>query len=259
MLGFYIFKEFFGCTFLLVQGYNLRNKNKSGFCKVGPRVSSQPFAHSLNLLLNSSKLFLILLLIAWAPLLNAQTPPTGFSSTVMSSQWTEAVGLTFNKDGDQMFVWERGGRVYMVENNQKKLFIDISEEVAAYRDLGLLGFALHPQFDTNGYFYLLYNVDRHHLLYYGTSNYSSTADEYLNATIGRLTRYTATKTTGGYTISNRQVMIGATKTTGIPMPNYNHGVGTLLFGADGTLLVSAGDGASNVVGTKTESYNAQAL
>ena len=51
--------------------------------------------------------------------LYAQTPPSGFSSVTLSSGWNDAVGITFNKSGTHMFVWERGGRVWVVENNQK--------------------------------------------------------------------------------------------------------------------------------------------
>ncbi len=97
----------------------------------------------------------------------AQTPQSGFASVVVSNQWNEAVGLTFTKDGIDMFVWERGGKVYAVTGGIKRLVLDISEEVGAWHDHGLLGFALHPQFDQNGYIYLLYLVDRHHLINYG--------------------------------------------------------------------------------------------
>ena len=164
-----------------------------------------------------------------------------------------------------MFVWERPGKVWVIEKDQKQLLLDISEEVAGYRDFGLLGFALHPQFETNGYFYLLYTVDRHHLLKYGTSSYSPTTNEYYNATIGRLTRYTATKTTNGYSVNaaSRKVLIGATKSTGIPSLHQTHGVGSLVFGNDGTLLISAGDGASYTTndagGNVGGSYAPQAL
>ena len=123
----------------------------------------------------------------------AQTPQPGFASVMVSNQWNEVVGLTFTNDGVDMFVWERGGRVYTVTGGIKRLVLDISEEVGAWHDHGLLGFALHPQFEQNGYIYLLYLVDRHHLINYGTAAYSPTVSDYFSATIGRLTRYTLTK------------------------------------------------------------------
>ena len=86
----------------------------------------------------------------------------------------QAVGLTFSEDGTEMFVWERDGSSWVVKNNQKQLMIDISEEVLGFHDHGMLGFALHPQFNLNGYFYLFYLVDRHHLINYGTPAYNPT-------------------------------------------------------------------------------------
>src|SRR5688572_27578031 len=129
---------------------------------------------------------LFLLLIGFQDI-SAQTPQPGFASVTVSSQWNEAVGLTFTTDGVDMFVWERGGKVYVVTGGSKRLVLDISEEVGAWHDHGLLGFALHPQFSQNGYIYLLYVVDRHHLLHFGTAAYNPTVNEYSNATIGRLT------------------------------------------------------------------------
>ncbi|HEX6224751.1 MAG TPA: PQQ-dependent sugar dehydrogenase, partial [Chryseolinea sp.] len=142
--------------------------------------------------------WLLLLLFAECQNLFAQTPQPGFASVVVSDQWNEAVGLTFTNDGVDMFVWERGGKVHVVTEGVKRLVLDISEEVGAWHDHGMLGFALHPQFDQNGYIYLLYIVDRHHLINFGTAAYSSTVNDYFSATIGRLTRYTLTKSGGIY-------------------------------------------------------------
>src|SRR5688572_23489048 len=122
----------------------------------------------------------VLLLLAFYQNVAAQTPQPGFASVVVSNQWIEVVGLTFTNDGVDMFVWERGGRVYTVTGGTKSLVLDISGEVGAWHDHGLMGFALHPEFETNGYIYLLYGVDRHHLLNFGTSAYKSTVNEYSN-------------------------------------------------------------------------------
>jgi glucose/arabinose dehydrogenase len=141
-----------------------------------------------SFLLNAHALFFLILSFS----ASAQAPPSGFASVTVSDQWNEAVGLAFTQDGSKMFVWERGGKVWVVVNNQKQLLLDISDEVGGWHDHGLLGFALHPQFDQNGYFYLHYLVDRHHLINYGTGAYNPVKIDYATATIGRLTRYTAT-------------------------------------------------------------------
>jgi glucose/arabinose dehydrogenase len=219
----------------------------------------------MALVLSSPGLMLISLLCLstlWYKV-SAQTPPSGFASVTVSSQWNEAVGITFSKDGKKMFVSERTGKVWVVENEQKQLLIDISDEVGGWHDHGLLGFALHPQFDQNGYFYLFYLVDRHHLMNFGTSSYNPNSNSYYSATIARLTRYTATKTQGGYSIAGRKILIGATRQTGVPSLSRGHVTGSLAFGTDGTLLVATGDGATSSVtdvgGSQPNSYAAQAI
>src|SRR5688572_8003262 len=208
---------------------------------------------------------LLLLLLTLDHNVFSQTPQAGFASAVVSNQWNEAVGLTFTNDGVDMFVWERGGRVYTVTGGTKSLVLDISEEVGAWHDHGLMGFALHPEFETNGYIYLLYGVDRHHLLKFGTSAYKATVNEYSNATIGRLTRYTLNKSQAGtYSVAagSRKILFGELKSDGIIITERSHATGALVFGTDQSLLVSTGDGA-NVIGQDRGSaagtYFAQAL
>ncbi|GAB4402379.1 MAG: hypothetical protein OHK0039_00310 [Bacteroidia bacterium] len=202
-----------------------------------------------------------LLCLPW--LLSAQLPD-GFSDQFVSAGWTQAVGLTFDETG-RMYVWSKDGKVYGVEDDQRHLLLDISEEVANYGDHGLLGFALHPAFRQNGYFYLLYVVDRYHLLYHGTAGYDPRASITEEATIGRVTRYTADPATGCTTLlpDSRKVLIGESIGTGLPMLHKSHGVGALVFGTDGTLLVSCGDGGSyagtDVGGAEAGAYAAQAL
>jgi len=53
----------------------------------------------------------------------------------------------------------------------------------------MLGFALNPNFRVNGYIYVLYVVDRYHLLRFGDPNCGPNANDYNVATISRLTRY----------------------------------------------------------------------
>ncbi len=136
----------------------------------------------------------------------------------------------------------------MDENGVKSAapLIDISQEVGDWRDYGLLGFALDPDFYSNGYIYLLYVVDYHHLQFFGTPNYDPAEDLYFQDTIGRLTRYTCNVGDGFRSVNyaTRQVLIGETIDTGFPVCHQSHGIGSLVFGEDGTLLVSCGDGAS---------------
>ena len=190
-------------------------------------------------------------IFGWFVLLLAAAPawalPPNFYDETIGDDWDQAVGLTFASDG-RMFVWEKAGRVWIVENGVKAAtpLIDLSEEVGDWRDFGLVGFALDPNFYSNGHIYLLYVVDYHHLLYFGTPDYDPAEDWYFQDTIGRLTRYTCNAGDGYRSVNyaTRTILLGESMDTGIPICHQSHGVGSLVFGEDGTLLVSCGEGAS---------------
>ena len=96
--------------------------------------------------------------------LSAQLPPE-FSDHLVFEDFDTPMGLTFDDLG-RMYVWEKAGRVWVWEDEVKQSLplIDIREEVGNWQDHGLLGFALHPNFLQNGYFFLMYAVDHHHLM-----------------------------------------------------------------------------------------------
>ena len=202
----------------------------------------------------------------------AQTLPTGFSTSNIGSGWDQPVGAAFNKTGTKLFVWEKGGKVYVCKWNSNTLVYDkqatpvlnISHEVGNWRDFGLLGFTVDPNFDVNGLIYLLYVVDRHHLKKFGTANYSYTTDDYYSATIGRITRY-QTITSGTNLVADtltRAVLLGETASSGPPILYESHGIGSLAFAADGTLLASCGEGANyngTDVGNSAGTYYTDAI
>lgn len=191
--------------------------------------------------------------------------PPGFTEENVGGTWNEVAGLTFDARG-RMYVWERAGRVWIVEDGVKRAtpLIDLHDEVGGWDDLGLLGFALHPNFSQNGYIYLLYVVDRYNLLHAGSPSYDPNANQYHDATIGRLVRYTANAADGFNSVdpASRLVLVGATKTDGCPILFTSHGTGSLVFADDGTLFAACGDGASfdSVdAGSASETYYQQAL
>ncbi|MDB5242132.1 MAG: hypothetical protein JWP57_2757, partial [Spirosoma sp.] len=212
----------------------------------------------------------MLILVGFSSSLVAQSLPSGFASSQVQAGYNTSVGIIFSPDGRQFFVWEKSGKVYVSTWNgtayvrQNTPILDISEEVGNWRDFGLLSICLDPDFAHNGLMYLYYAVDRHHLLYYGTPQYNKAADEYFNASIGRITRYRI-NTTGGTLAADyasRLVLLGETRSTGVPLTHESHAGGTLLFGRDGTLLVSTGDGATYEgvdVGSDPTTYFQKAL
>src|SRR5258706_11398094 len=113
------------------------------------------------------------LLFLSGPRGSAATLPPGFVETEIGGDWEGAVGVTFDDTGT-MYEWDRDGRVWVFENDARLAtpLIDISDEVGNWGDHGLLGFALHPNFRHNGYIYLFYVVDHHHLAKFGTADYN---------------------------------------------------------------------------------------
>ncbi|MEO1450537.1 MAG: PQQ-dependent sugar dehydrogenase, partial [Bacteroidota bacterium] len=178
---------------------------------------------------------------------NLYAQPAGFVDDVFLTGFVQATSLAFDDNG-RMYVAEKEGKIWIVDGGVKSAnpLIDLTEEVGNWGDYGLVGFVLDPNFLSNGYIYLMYVVDRHYLFYFGTPSYNANANEPFNATIGRITRYTAESSTNFTTVdySSRKILMGETKETGMPILHTSHGVGTILFGEDGTLLATLGDGAS---------------
>lgn len=206
---------------------------------------------------------LIAILVFQAPL---AAQPSGFVEEEIGSGWQSPVGATFAADG-RMFVWDKAGRVWIVENDQRlpTPLIDLSDEVGNWRDYGMLGFALHPNFLSNGYIYCYYVVDHHHLAEFGTPGYNPFANEYFQASIGRITRYTANASDDFHSVdpASRLILVGESASTGFPIVHQSHGTGSLAFGTDGTLLAACGDAASYETidngGGDGGTYSAQAL
>lgn len=176
----------------------------------------------------------------------SQSLPDGFTDVEFGTGWRTLVGIDFDEKG-RMYGWEKAGRVYVVENGEKTLLLDITEEVSNFRDHGLMGFVVDPEFYENGYFYLYYALDLHYLKYFGTSEYHPDSTVINHASLGRVARFTAdaNKDFKSTVAESKRVLIGETISTGIPILYHSHDGGTLIFGSDRSLLVSTGDGASH--------------
>lgn len=174
----------------------------------------------------------------------AQLPPDFFEEKV-GGPMAQMAGITFDPNG-RGYCWFRDGKVLLLDTSGQFLpapLLDITDEVANWWDVGMLGFVLDPDFLQNGYFYVLFVVDRHYWLYHGTPDYDPAATILNQATFGRLARFQADAATGFTTIvpGSRKMLLGETPQTGIPLLYKTHGPGHLVFGSDGSLLVACGD------------------
>ena len=172
----------------------------------------------------------------------ASTLPTGFRDSVVLSGLTNPTVLQFAPDG-RIFVGQKNGVIKVFQSltdTNPVTVADLSTEVDDYWDRGLLGLALPPDFPANPYVYVLYAYD---------APIGGTAPIWNDAC-----PTPPGATTDGCVISARvsRLQISGNVMTGTEQVLINdwcqqfpsHSIGTLLFGRDGDLYVSGGDGAS---------------
>lgn len=143
--------------------------------------------------------------------LNLEPVATGLSSPVFV---TAAPG-----DNSRLFVVERSGRIKIIKNGAllPLPFLNISAIVQSGGEQGLLGIAFHPEYSSNGFFYVNYigNDGDTHLSRFSVSANPDSADPTSEFNIF---------------IQNQ--------------PFANHNAGMVAFGPDGYLYVGFGDGGS---------------
>ena len=194
------------------------------------------------------------LLLIGTPSAAATTLPPGFQEVVFADQLIQPTAVRFAQDG-RVFVAEKRGVVKYfnsLNDASPKPLIDIRTKVYNFWDRGLLGMALHPNFPSTPYLYVLYTHDADIggiAPKYGTPGMDSdpcptppgaTGDGCVVS--GRLSRFTVVSDgSGGLLIGadGERVMIEDW------CQQYpSHSVGSVVFGKDGKLYVSAGEGAS---------------
>ena len=134
---------------------------------------------------------------------------------------TRPLFVTHAGDGSgRLFVVEQAGRIRIVERGAvlEPPFLDLSDQVRSGGERGLLGLAFHPDFATNGRFFV---------------DYTREPD---GATV--IAEYHAAAAS-----PNRADPLGRVLLT-VAQPFANHNGGMLAFGPDGDLYIGLGDGGS---------------
>ena len=136
---------------------------------------------------------------------------TGLSNTVEIA----------NTNDSRLFVVQQDGLIKIVQPNgtvNTTPFLNISTKITFNGERGLLGLAFHPQYATNGYFFVYYN---------------NTAG---NITVARYSVSTANPNVADP--ASEKILLNITK------PFANHNGGSIHFAPDGYLWISTGDGGS---------------
>ncbi len=126
-------------------------------------------------------------------------------------------------NSNRIFIAEQRGIISTFNNDPNSdtatVFLDIENQVFdGENEMGLLGFAFHPNFVSNGFFYVSYTPTRNRSV---------------------VSRFQASGTDlADVDISSEQILLE------IPQPFSNHNGGQLAFDADGLLYISSGDGGS---------------
>ncbi|WP_411272935.1 PQQ-dependent sugar dehydrogenase [Daejeonella sp.] len=122
------------------------------------------------------------------------------------------------------FVVAQRGKIHVFANNsavkETKVFLDIESKVTAGGERGLLGLAFHPNFKSNGHFYLNYTRNNPGL-----------------ETV--ISRFTASKNNPDVAEPGSEEILLTFK-----QPYSNHNGGKIAFGNDGFLYIGVGDGGS---------------
>ena len=190
----------------------------------------------------------VILLALLRPVAAAGALPVGFQEKTVFSGLTEPTTVQFSRDG-RVFVAEKSGLIKVFDDlsdTTPTTFADLRTQVHNFWDRGMLGMVLDPNFPTDPYVYVLYTRDA---AIGGTAprwgSPGATSDPCPNppgatadgcVVSGRLSKLTAS---GNSMAGPEQVLIEDW------CQQYpSHSLGNLVFGSDGALYVSAGDGAS---------------
>ncbi len=160
---------------------------------------------------------------------NDSSGKANISLQLITDQIPSPIALGVPADGsNRLFICQKEGKVWIIENGKMltEPFLDVSNQLVkinpGYDERGLLGIAFHPAFKTNHKFYVYYSVP---------SNASGSDHK------GILVEYqAAANNINTADMSTKRVLLE------VEEPESNHNGGNLVFGPDGYLYLSLGDG-----------------
>ena len=160
-----------------------------------------------------------------APARPISTASVALEQVYGALSFSQLVGLVPYPDGEWWYALEKGGTLSVFDADLdvtvKTTALDLTDDVVVSSESGLLGFALHPDFEINGYAYVSYTPSD------GEGLFDS-----------RVSRFTSTDGGLSFDKSSEKVIFQ------VDQPYSNHNGGHLTFGPDGLLYFGLGDGGS---------------
>jgi hypothetical protein len=149
------------------------------------------------------------------------TAPFRLGLKQLTSGLSSPLGIANAGDGShRLFILEQQGRVRIWQGGRLVTtpFLDLTSKVSCCGERGLLGIVFHPNYETNGFFFV---------------NYTDTSGA---TNVARFRVRTDDP--------NRAEPTSETLILRVPQPFSNHNGGDLRFGPDGYLYIPLGDGGS---------------
>jgi glucose/arabinose dehydrogenase len=146
-------------------------------------------------------------------------PSSGLRLVEVASGLSQPLFVTAPAGDPRLFVVEQPGRIRIVSGGAllPTPFIDLTAKISSGGERGLLGLAFHPDYASNGFFYVYY-----------TDTQGDTKVE----------RYRVSANPAVADPASAQHVLS------VAQPYANHNGGPLAFGPDGYLYVGLGDGGS---------------
>lgn len=214
----------------------------------------------------------VLLLLISSSLWSIELPEGFVDENYIVGMKGQVTGFDWAGDSEKVFIALKSGLVRVAVDGVMldEAFIDLRETVNDRVDRGLLSLAVHPDFPTEPYIYLLYTYDPPELAdrgYAGPGELDGNGNR-----VARLDRYTADENTGfnRALAGSLKVLLGTNSTFDqigdaqggydtnkpscgeignpvrdcLPIDEMSHTIGAVRFAPDGSLYVTNGDGAS---------------
>jgi glucose/arabinose dehydrogenase len=146
-------------------------------------------------------------------------PPVSISLQPVVGGLPKPIGISAAPGDPRLFVIGQAGQIVVVGGGKiTGTFLDISKRMSCCGERGLLGLAFHPQYATNGRFFVRYTDPAGDL---------------------RISEFRVSANPNKADPSSEKILLT------IPHPSYaNHNGGRIEFGPDGYLYIGTGDGGS---------------